>query len=159
MSPLHATVFCLTLQVIGLNKPLAALPGNNPVYNPSKSSPDHVKKVNPNYKEPGHIIKVPSDKNGACVRGRCTDYNGPSGSAGVTEEPVEDSEEEAVATSTSTRQAMGVQTVPASSGVLVVSIAAVNNLAQVDEGVKTVTKTVTDHTCPTKAYKRRSRNH
>lgn len=63
----------LILQAIGLDVPLAQLPGSNPVYNSSRDSPDYPKRSFANYVESAKIVPVDAAGHGTCNR-QCHDY-------------------------------------------------------------------------------------
>jgi len=60
-------------QPIGLDVPLAQLPGNNPVFNSSRDSPDYPKRAFADYVETAKIVPVDAAGTGTCNRD-CHDY-------------------------------------------------------------------------------------
>jgi hypothetical protein len=60
-------------QPIGLDVPLAQLPGNNPVFNSSRDSPDYPKRAFADYVETAQIVAVDATGSGICNR-TCHDY-------------------------------------------------------------------------------------
>ena len=63
------------LQAIGVEIPLAQLPGNNPEFNSSRDSPDYPKRFFPDYVETAKVVKVDALGSGTCTNIKCSDYS------------------------------------------------------------------------------------
>lgn len=61
-------------QAVGINAPLAQLPGNNPEFNSSRVSPDYPKRLFSDYSESAEIIAVDAQGGGSCSHLKCADY-------------------------------------------------------------------------------------
>lgn len=69
------------VQPIGLDFPLAQLPGNNPEFNSSREG--GVPRVaRANYVETATFVRANNKDGGSCTWGKCTDYKGTAQSAG-----------------------------------------------------------------------------
>lgn len=69
----------LVNEAVGLDAPLADLPGNNAIYNSSRASADYPKQSRDGYVESASLVDVPTDHSGTCtgIGSRvCDDYDG-----------------------------------------------------------------------------------